>query len=121
MSQTPIELKSFLAGNVTAAALAKKVQEESARKAIRQVAETMRELLADPHWEKFAQEVENLKAEAQAVLSRAERDLNEKYLAPNEYGIAKVLQARGRGGVDAYQSVLVLIRNLIEAGEKAEE
>lgn len=85
----------------------------------RETARLMREILADPHWEKFVQRVEALRAEAQAVAKRADRDLLEMVLTPEQYTKAKTLQARGQGAVDAYQSVLEIVDNLIKQGENA--
>lgn len=85
----------------------------------RQAADTMRELLGDPRWDRFCHEVEALKAEAQALEQRGSRDLVEKVLTPDQYMVAKVIQARGKGALDAYKSVLEIISNLIKQGERA--
>ena len=83
-------------------------------------AQTMAELITDPRWASYAQELREMKVACEGLAKGAESALTgSRWLDPKEYGQAKLSLAVLQTYADAYGKALEMVEVLIARGEEA--
>ena len=118
MSYSREELKDF----ITERQRQSKVVAIEQSRAKMAAAKTARELVTDPRWVHYVDEVEKMRAQKQAASEACNAQLiNTGILDPVAYGNLKLDQIRNQTFAAALQWALDVVEWAIEDGEKAEE